>query len=285
MKHGFSGLLLMLASSLAFAASPVHAPGEWSMPLTGGIVIAPDGTVQSHTLDHPEKLTGTIATAVDKAVSAWRFTPVQVDGKPVAATTRMSLRLVATPHGAGQAAVRIKGVLFGADKVSGGGVVSTPQAKRVVPGYPPDAARAGIGATVYLVLKVGADGKVLDAVAQQVNLAKPGSADEMAHWRQAFSRAALAAATRWTYEVPTTGRHAGQSPWTVHISVDYFLPAVSVEPRSRYGQWQAYMPGPVEPVSWGGGSSSAAGNADSLAPGAMLTIDKDIHLLGAASGK
>ncbi len=135
-----------------------------------------------------EKLAPGISGVVDKAVAFWKFVPVEVDGHPVTAKERMNLRRVATPLDDAEFVVRIKGASFGDDGVLGSGLTYTPQSRKVFPKYPQEAVRARVGGTVYLLVKFGPDGKVLDAVAQQVNLTVRGSHSQMAHLRDASQR-------------------------------------------------------------------------------------------------
>ena len=71
MKGWLMGCICALVSGLA-SATPAAAdtPVEASMLVTGAVVIAPDGSVRSHTLDQAEKLSPMIVSFIDKAVSA-----------------------------------------------------------------------------------------------------------------------------------------------------------------------------------------------------------------------
>lgn len=283
MKHWSWGLLLMLVSGVAFAASP-PAVAELSMLLTGSIVIAPDGNVQGYGLDHPEKLTPAVTAVVDKAAAAWKFVPVEIDGRTVPAKAKMYLRLVATPRADGQFVVRIRGASFGATGEPDGGLAYTPQAKKIYPHYPMEAIRARAGGTAYLVIKVGHDGTVLDAVAQQINLTVRGNARRMTFLRKALADASLSAAKRWTFEIPTTGPHAGQPWWVAHVPVDYAVSEIGTRPEDLYGQWQAYVPGPVVSVPWEQVSPLASESVDTVPSGAVFANSSALQLIGPAAG-
>ena len=82
------------------------------MLVTGSIVIAPDGSVRSHTLDQAEKLSPTIVSVIDKAVFAGRLAPVVVDGNPATERTQMHLRLIADGDEHGNFVVRVGGASF-----------------------------------------------------------------------------------------------------------------------------------------------------------------------------
>jgi hypothetical protein len=243
-------LLLVLASGVALAASPGRSPVELSMLLTGTVVIAPDGRVQSYTLDQAEKLSPTITAFMDKSVSAWTFRPVEVDGKPVTAKSKMNVRLVADPGEGDQFVVRVKGASFGENK-PGETISYVKGPRRVPPHYPPGAVHARAGGTVYLLVKVNRDGTVLDAAAEQVNLTERGPAPTMKLLRKMFADASVNAARHWTFDVPTIGPHAGEPWWVARVPVSYWITNGSrANPATHYGQWQAYVPGPVEIVPW-----------------------------------
>ncbi|MEO7072330.1 MAG: energy transducer TonB [Rhodanobacter sp.] len=284
MKHWSWGLIVALAFSFAAAAATANAPAELSMLITGHVIIAPDGRVQSHVVDHAEKLTPAITAVVDNAAGAWKFEPVQIDGRAVTAKANMYLRLVATPLANGQFIVRISGASFGANSAPDGGLAYTPRAKKIFPRYPPDAIRARAGGTVYLVIKVGHDGTVLDAVAQQVNLTVRGNARQMGSLRNALAEASLDAARRWTFEIPASGPHAHQPWWVAHVPVTYALSDITARPDDLYGQWQAYVPGPVESVPWEVASPMASENVDSVPSGAVFANSSALRLLGPAAG-
>jgi hypothetical protein len=99
MKHWLPGCWCVLLCGTAVAApgagnQPVV---ESSMLLTGTVVIAPDGSVRGHAIDQPDKVPSAIRAFVDKAVAAWKFAPVVIDGQPVTAQAQMHLRLIADP--------------------------------------------------------------------------------------------------------------------------------------------------------------------------------------------
>lgn len=103
-----------MAFGLASAAqaAPQRPMVEASMLITGTIVIAPDGSVRSHAIDHPEKVPVTIREFVGNAIAAWKFEPILVDGKPVVVHTNMNMRLVMDPLAHGSYSMRVGGVSF-----------------------------------------------------------------------------------------------------------------------------------------------------------------------------
>ena len=241
------GFALVLLASTAWAAGPraVRKQMEASMLVTGVIEIRPDGTVAASQVDKPEQLPEGIAAFVQEQVADWRFEPMRVEGKPVQASTKMSVRLVARNLHEGQAMVSIRSATFGDDE-------TLPETERVTsrkmmpPGYPPQAAEKGVQGAVYLLLRVERDGSVGDVVAEQVNLKVIAGEAQMDQFRQHFTRVSVAAAKRWTFNPPTVGEIAREPFWVVRVPIDFAFPGR----KAAYGQWAAYVPGPRQPVAW-----------------------------------
>jgi len=245
----WSGVLLacaMAATCAAWAKGPgsVRKQLEASMLVTGLITIRPDGSVAAVDVDKPQRLPEGIAAFVGRNAADWRFEPVQVDGKAAQVRARMSVRLIAKPLGDGKMEVSVRSADFGDEQAQ-------PAAERITaremtpPGYPLSAAEKGVQGTAYLLLRVGRDGAVKEAVAEQVNLRYIASEPQMNQHRYRFARTALAAARRWTFQPPTEGDAARQTEWAVRVPVDFTFGG-----ERRYGQWEAYVPGPRERVPW-----------------------------------
>ncbi len=113
MKGWLMGCICALVSGLALATpAAADTPVEASMLVTGAVVIAPDGSVRSHTLDQAEKLSPMIVSFIDKAASVWKFVPVVVDGEAATHARRcLSLRLIAEAAEHGNFVVRVGGVV------------------------------------------------------------------------------------------------------------------------------------------------------------------------------
>ena len=100
MKRYVLGALLGLA--LLGAGNPADAGTargnrklvESSLLVKGTIVIAPDGAVQSYTLESKEGLGEGLEKFLDNAITHWRFKPVEVDGKVVGIELRTHPTLV-----------------------------------------------------------------------------------------------------------------------------------------------------------------------------------------------
>lgn len=115
---------------------------------------------------------------------------------------------------------------------------------------------------MHLVLKVDHDGKVQDAVVEQVNLRTLGSARQMDEVRADFARAVLPAVRTWRL----SGHDAEEGGYTVaRMVVDFAIGKQS--PDRSCGQWEAYIPGPRHSAPWAGDGVSP----DALASGGVYT--------------
>jgi hypothetical protein len=163
MKGWLIGLFCLLVSGTSLAAGPAAARAriQASMLLTGTIVVAPDGSVRSYAIDHADVVEPAVTALMGRTIPQWKFQPVLLDGQPVAAQAKMSLRVVARPIGDDNYKIAISGTHFGQDEP--GSRLSA--AGQQHPRYPERAVRARVGGTVYLVLRVGRQGQVEDAAA------------------------------------------------------------------------------------------------------------------------
>lgn len=284
MKRWLAGLLCVALSGTALATGPdaVRKRVQASMLVTGTIEVAPDGSVAQYALDHPEALPQAVQSLLAKAIPSWRFAPVQSDGKPVLARASMGIRVVASPLGNDSYRVGVGGVWFGNGDGSGQASAATITYKsRVRPRYPEDAAYAKVSGTVYVLLKVGRDGKVADAAAEQVDLRIIASDSQMAVWRGVLADAALRALRHDTFNPPTVGHEAGRPYWVARVPVTFDLqgPAAPlVSRRVAYGQWQPYVPGPVQEPVWSE-AYHLAGSADALPTDGVSLADTGLRLL------
>lgn len=274
LSYSLAGLLLAMASFMALAGSPgaVREQAEASMVVTGTIDIAPDGGVAGYVLDKPEALPDSVPALAAKVLPRWRFKPVLVDGKPVRARAKMSLRYVAKRQQDDKYRVSILGASFGAGDDKPGEQVAA--GTMTPPDYPSSAQRAGITGTAYVVLRVGRDGKVAEAVVERVNLTVAGSERVMERGRKLLGDASLAALRRWTFSVPESGPAAAKPSWDVRVPVTFRLGG----PKSAaYGEWEAYIPGPYQAVPWLPPGKDHG--SDALVAGGIYPIDSGPELL------
>jgi hypothetical protein len=271
---------LLVASAmpvLAFARGGADAAKrgvEASMLVTGTITVDTRGGVQSYAVQDMGKLPPSVRQIIQATVPRWQFVPIMVDGKAMAAEAGMSLRIVADMLDAQHATIRIAGAAFGCDarprsnlpgECPAGTIVR--YVRRDPPSYPVAALNARVGGEVFLVLQVDRNGHVSQAAVRQVNLYS--MTDWPAHYRKVLGEATLRVARKWQFRVPTTGPSATKDHWVVQVPVNYALGSCCSALPHRYGQWNAYVPGPVQDIPWD--HEDAAGpsrtSADAIANG------------------
>lgn len=260
----YLALALALGGSIVAAApdaaaqtrSEMRKTAEGSMVLTGQVNIGTEGQVEGFVLDQREKVPAELASFVDRSVQTWRFEPIVRDGKPVRARTQVSIRLVANIGPDGKDMVTLDAATFGGyDATSTDQVTSI---KLPPPRFPSAALNMGGSGDVMLIVKVGRDGKVMDVIAEQVNLRVLGDARRMERLREAFAKQSVDAAHRWSFRAPSTGDEKDKPFWSVRVPVSFDFGEVT----RGYGQWNVYIPGPRAQAPWrqvGPGEQDVAG--------------------------
>ncbi len=267
MNRTMALLLGLLVSFSTHAAGPgaVRKQIESSMLVTGWVLIAPDGSVTKLEIDEREKLPAGVAKLVEQGGASWRFEPVLIDGVARKAKARMSLRVVAKKVDADLYQLSIRSGYFGEEAQTPEEYVARPDAIKPLamkpPSYPENAARMGGRGTVYVVLKIARDGSVQESFAEQVNLQVIGSENQMTSMRTIFSKAALSAAKKWTFQPPVAGGSSSETGWVVRVPVEFQFYGYE---RPTYGQWDSYVPGPTQRAPW---DTNAI---DEQAPDAMI---------------
>jgi hypothetical protein len=267
MKRILSGIVLAILALPAFGqtASAARKQVELSMVATGSVDIDADGQVEHYALDNPEKLPSGIVQLVSMNIPAWKFAPKAVDARPIGTRAQMSLRFVAKPNGDGNYNISIRSASFfdGSDEESRMSVVKRPSSDTLR-----NALRmAGATGDVYVALKIGPDGKMMDGIAQQVNLTMVGTSEQMRRARKYLGQGALDYARHCAYSVPTKGSAAGKP----YIGILPFTFSYADRPLEGYGQWRAYVPGPVVEVPWQDSDRTRMGV--DAAPNGALTLD------------
>ncbi|RZA16810.1 MAG: protein tonB [Lysobacteraceae bacterium] len=277
-------LLLALPALAGHDVSAMRKQAEFSMLVEGEVVIDPDGKVRSHTLDPAAHLTDDLTGFIDKAVAQWRFHPVKVDGNVVRARVPMSLRLVISRADDESYTLRIASTYFGASdaEASAGktdGDAALPRAQRLKPPlYPREALRLGAKGTVYLIVQMGLDGKVVAVDAEQVNLRVVGTSQQMTSMRKLLADAAMRAARGWTFAPPARGTEGDRDGWLVRVPVTYMLVG---DKKPRPGEWEAYIPGPRNlDIPFAREQLRVAGNPDALPGDGAYSLEQGARLLG-----
>ncbi|MBB3226510.1 hypothetical protein FHW69_001100 [Luteibacter sp. Sphag1AF] len=275
------GMGAFLVAGLAIAGGPaaVRKQIEASMVVTGSVDVSPEGAVTKYVVDQPEKIPADVVSLIQRSAAQWRFKPVLLDGKPVNAHATMSLRVVASPNGDGTYVARVKGANFGEGTPSD----SVTYVDHKPPTYPELAVRARVPAAVYLLLRVGRDGHVMNVDAEQINLEAVAAEPDMRALRRMFATASVAAARKWTFALPTTGSHISDDSWVVRVPILFRLNQDGVAKQAGYGQWEAYVPGPKEHIAWldavPKAKDESAGAADALPEGGLYLVGSGLTLL------
>lgn len=262
-------MLTMILCAGAAGAQPSQALKqlESSMVVTGAIETHADGRVSSVIVDDPKKIPSDIVALVEGQVSKWRFEPVLIDGEARPVRFPMSARLVAKPLNGNDYAVEIRSVSFedAAPKRDEtlAAVVMAP------PSYPDAALKSGASGVVYLVLKVGKDGRVSDALVEQVNLKTIGHRSDMQAWRKGMSESALRAARKWSFAPPTKGEQANEF-WLARVPISFY---VDKRLEAEYGKWETYFPGVRQRIPWLE-EDRPGFSPDGLADGGIYTLSK-----------
>src|SRR5690606_21600620 len=187
----FLALLALVATATAgirrLAPESVRNQVEVSMLLTGTIDIERDGSVSGYVLDDRAKVPDYVVAILDRQVPAWRFEPTLRDGQAVPVRSQMSLRMVGSPVGEDSFQLSITGVSFGEYSDDATDYVTRDSLEP--PRYPMDMVRIGGAGTVYLVLRIGRDGRVDDLFVEQVNLTTLGAEAQMVRMRDKLAKA------------------------------------------------------------------------------------------------
>jgi len=225
-------------------------------------------------LRQEEKLPEGVVKLVREQALQWRFEPIVVDGKAVRAIAPMSVRVIARRLEGGSYEVSLRGVSFqkydSTDPQNVSSITMNP------PRYPELAFRAGATGSVYLLVKVGRDGKVEDAFAEQVNLTYLSRESDQRRFRELLAKNAVTAAKGWTFRVPTEGDSATQPYWNVRVPISYNIGDSRPDQGAEtYGRWKSYVAGPRASAPWRTQDQNAEASPDSLAEGGVYMADRN----------
>ena len=283
MFRRLSVLLALLVFSAALQADTgrgaVRKQVESSLSVTGTVDITQAGDVVAHRLDQPDKLPKGIVDMVARIAPQWKFEAIPLQGNTVSRSA-MSLLFVAKKHDDGQISVELRSASFNDP---------SPQDRTTLdkktfrtPEYPFTAlGGSGVSGTVYLVVRYDRAGRILDIDAEQVNMRVIGSEAQMAQWRRALTLSCLTAAKRWTLVVSDDDIPQGRDSTVGRIPVSFSIEGAR---ETRYGQWEAYIPGPRANIPWMNTTSLAGSAPDALAPGAFYSSEAQRRLLNALGG-
>lgn len=271
-------LVAVMVPARAEAPTSVRDQVEVSMVLTGTVDIDPDGKVMGYKIDRTEDVPVGVLGLLARFAPGWRFDPSRLERQAASTRAQMSVRVVAKRQADDSFVVSIRDARFGGEAPPSQKAPKqrSSQPHMGPPRYPRAAAMAGVSGSVYLIVRAGRDGHVLDAFAEQVDLRVVGSEYALARWRKLMAEAALDAARSWVFNAPT-GEDALADSWVVRVPVDF-----SLGREKRYGEWQAYVPGPWQPPPWAG--VPLAGGPGALPTSGILPVARELRLLTPAGG-
>jgi hypothetical protein len=280
---------MLLFALLALCALPALAgveamrkQVEASMLVTGELVVAPDGTVKSYTLDRADELPPEARELLAKVVPGWELGVAKADGSPLQspAMLRMSVQLLARPVAGvdDRLRVTVQGTCFWDPRAS---AQVQPKGTLSPPNYPVLAAAAGMTGIVHVVLRLNPDGTVAESHVERVDMTVLANEKTLRKFGKIFAESALGAAKRWTFNV-TPARLAQPEPIGVRVPVVFMLAdKTHAAPKTGYGRWQAYVPGQYTPVPWLRDTADgrhAEGSIGAMVPGQVYPTDDSIKL-------
>lgn len=261
---------LLTAPSVAASAPELGAlrrGAQASMAVNLVLMVDPQGSVVRFTFDRPELLPAAVTELLEKAVSEWRFEIPA--GRPTAHTEiGATITMVARRVEADRFELGIGGARFRSDRVIDPFLAPPPGShySRVPPAYPDDLRGDRASCVVDLIVQYDRDGNVLDVVAEQVTLRAFAMPKRLAYMRKRFAEVSIEAARGWSAPPEIAKTLAGEDRYCrARIPVSFQL-----ESTARYGEWQAYAPGPLDAAP---SEILAAGTPDTSGVG-------DIHYFG-----
>lgn len=272
---------LLVFSCAAFAGrgtDEVRKQVESALYVTGTIDITPSGKVVEYALDQPEKLPKGIIDMTARLLPQWTFEPIALQDAAVS-RSKMNLLFVGRKLDDGRYSVELRSATFSGTQADEAVAISPKNRK--LPNYPLSLIDAGVSGTVYLIVKVGRDGKVMAVDASHVNLRVISRESNMQQWRNILARTSIAAAKQWTFLPPTSGTDADKPYWFGTLPIDYTLASQKI---SGYGEWQTYVAGPKTLIPWLDDTLMAEGNTDALTPNSFHTAGSGRRLLTPLAG-
>jgi hypothetical protein len=260
---GLAVAAALVAAPAQAAKPPADVPVEMGMRIEGSLAIGSDGRINALEIDKQDMIPEAVATLVRDTVQKWEFEPQLRDGVAVPTDTRMTVRVVARPGENETFNVHLVSAHFEAAK-SDAERAADRRGRTVAPRYPGEVFRYGGQGTVYLALKVDRDGRVVDRVAEQVNLRSTGTPKQLEAFRNGLAKASLDAARKWRFPQSAEDAALDQPYRTLRVPVTF---AIGGTPTDDLRHWRAYVPGPRSQIPWTTRADSAAFSPDLLSDG------------------
>lgn len=266
---------LLVAGLLAANGAAAQTPGATgesvlTLRVDGELSIDPDGKVKEYQIT--TKLDPQVDKLVRRAVVAWRFKPILVDGRPAIATSPMRITLAAVEREQGYQ-VKVDNVVFRPNtqaqykaeqasqrahqRISVAGEAPQPRVwitsrSLKPPQYPAGLMRSGVEGIVLLNVRLNPDGTVAEVFASQSSLlnvkGRPALLDRA---RVMLERSASDAAKRWSFDVVNEEvAPLSAEALTVRVPVEYKMGAPGAEQEALAGKWRHEFRGPNLPLPW-----------------------------------
>lgn len=250
--------LLLLLPWQAFADTPA---GTYETLLTmrvdGEITIDQNGSVLAHKLD--TTVEPALRALLDRAIPKWKFHPVEHEGKPAIAKSKMRVTLGAQQVASGYQ-VSIDNVLFHDGKNAKGSNDAAPEepgeaavemklARRTAAIQPP---KYVVNGMTLVTVRLSPTGTVEDILATQtLFLNAKGTPAQFDQARKQMELNATRAISRWRFDVKVP---AGLTPrpeqLTGSIMVNYRMTRGIEEKLEQSGQWRQETRTVQQPVPW-----------------------------------
>lgn len=283
-------LLFTLLALCAFSASAgryetMRKQVVASMLVTGELVVAPDGTVESYAIDRADALPPEARQLIAKVVPSWELDAKQADGSPLQSPTavRMSMQLLARPIDGVDDRLRVT-IEDTAFRDPNAPADVKRNGELAPPAYPVLAAHSGMTGTVYVLLRLNPDGTVAETHVERVDMTVVSDEKTLLKFSKILAKAAVGAAKQWTFNI-SPERLAHPAPVEVRVPVDFLMPGKTS--TTEYGRWHAYVPGLYAPIPWrnptadGGDAEDGIG---ALVPGQFYSTDAPFKLRGPKTG-
>lgn len=237
------------AAAAAAAAAAREVPVEGFMTLTGRVVVDADGSVSAYAIDHAAQVPDEVEAFLARKAARWQ---VRFDEgfAPPAEPVSFTARVRASPTEQGLYRLWLDGMYLDEP---------LPAAHRLrverrrPPAYPRDMARVGASGIVYMLVRIGADGRVEDAFAEQVDLtAMPPDPSRVPQYQLEFIASAMTAVRQWRFRIPAEGPFAGE-PHEVRVPIIF---AMFDRPMAGYGEWEYLVRGVRKPPPWRPGADA-----------------------------
>jgi hypothetical protein len=250
---------------------------EAVMRISGWVDIARDGRVVGLELDHRESIPEGVVALVEQAARGWRFEPDDAPAETSRVPMHMKLLARKSPGQRGFV-VSLASAHFADEKTGGRAGSGVPGMN--APAYPPGPLLAGVTGTVYLLLRLGVDGSVQEAMVEQVNLGVIAREKRAQGLRKAFATAAVEAARRWRLPVPEAVA-PDERYWVARVPVEFVLDDTGSRQSRDLPRWEAYIPGPRNQLPAWAPDDLGRADPDTFLPGAVHPAGSGRRLLTA----